>query len=68
MYGEGTAKDYTKAIYWLEKSAAQNFSGAYNNLGICYSNGYGVAQDKYKALEYYQKAADLGNKKALENA
>ena len=67
MFGEGTSKDYAKAVYWLEKSAAQNFAGAYNDLGLCYSNGYGVVQDKYKALECYQKAADLGSKKALEN-
>ena len=51
LNGKGTAKDYSKTIYWLEKSAAQNFACAYNYLGICYSNGYGVAQDKYKALE-----------------
>ena len=67
MFGEGTSKDYAKAVYWLEKSAAQNFAGAYNDLGLCYSNGFGVVQDKYKALECYQKAADLGSKKALEN-
>lgn len=67
LFGEGTIKNYAKAIYWLEKSAAQNFAGGYNNLGLCYSKGLGVAQDKDKALDLYQKATNLGSKKALEN-
>ena len=64
MSGKGTALDYTKAVYWLEKSAAQNFASAYNSLGICYLNGYGVTKDLYKALEHYQKAAALGHENA----
>ncbi len=66
IYEQGTGKDYAKAIYWLEKAAAQNLDAAFTNIGLCYSNGYGVGQDKYKALEYYEKAAALGSKKALE--
>ena len=64
MSGKGTALDYTKAVYRLEKSAAQNFASAYNSLGICYLNGYGVTKDLYKALEHYQKAAALGHENA----
>ncbi|MCI6019230.1 MAG: AAA family ATPase [Clostridiales bacterium] len=68
MIGKGIIKDYTKAVYWLEKSAAQNFVSAFNSLGICYCNGYGVTKDFYKALEYYQKAAALGHENAKNSA
>ncbi|MGI6096106.1 MAG: SEL1-like repeat protein [Lachnospiraceae bacterium] len=36
-------------------------------MGVCYGYGFGTAQDKYKALECYQKAAELGSKQALKN-
>ena len=68
LNGKGTARDYSKTIYWLEKSAAQNFVSALNTLGICYYNGYGVTKDPYKALEYYQKAAELGHENAKNSA
>lgn len=61
-------KIWRKAVYWLEKSAAQNFVSAFNSLGICYFNGYGVTKDLYKALEYYQKAAALGHENAKTSA
>lgn len=64
LMGTGTAQDYSKAIYWLEKSAAQNFASAFNVLGLCYKNGCGVAQDPYKALEFYEKAAALDHENA----
>jgi TPR repeat protein len=31
------------------------------NLGILYSNGYGVEEDKFKAFELYKKACELNN-------
>jgi len=34
------------------------------SMGSLYENGYGVAQDYGKAREWYQKAADAGNKYA----
>ncbi|MDD6881551.1 MAG: AAA family ATPase, partial [Firmicutes bacterium] len=67
MNGLGTAQDYSKAVYWLEKSAAQNNAKAFDALAFCYHNGYGVAKDPYKALEYYQKAAELGHEDAKDN-
>ena len=35
------------------------------NLGNCYANGNGVAEDAEKAVEYYKKAADLGHVDAI---
>ena len=37
------------------------------NLGLCYDNGDGVAENVEKAAEYYQKAADLGHVEAMYN-
>ena len=67
LKGIGTSKDYAKALYWFEKSAAQGNATAYNNLAVCYEYGYGVAADKNKALQYYRKGAELGEKKAQNN-
>lgn len=35
-----------------------------NGLAICYENGYVVAQNMSKEIEYYEKSAKLGNEKA----
>ncbi len=67
LFGKGVTTNYSKALYWLRLSASQGYATAYNDLGVCYSNGLGVPQDKFTALEYYQKAAKLGNAQAAEN-
>ena len=40
---------------------------AMNDLGYIYQHGYGMAVDYAKALDYYEKAATLGNPHALNN-
>ena len=40
---------------------------AMNNLGHMYRNGEGVEQDYAKAIEWYTKAADLGDADAMNN-
>ncbi len=67
MYADGVEKDYSKAILWLERAVRQNQPNGMNNLAVCYSQGWGVPQNKKKALELYKKAADLGSKKGKEN-
>ena len=47
------------------KSAEQGSEFAQLNLGICYEAGRGVEPDTDIALEWYQKAAEQGNQKAL---
>ncbi len=37
------------------------------NLGVCYYNGEGVAQDYSKAVYWYTKSAEQGNKNAQNN-
>ena len=58
--GEGDAKagetEFGKAE-WFVEAATQGHCGAQNNLGWCYANGEGVAQDEAKAAEWFAKAA-----------
>lgn len=44
-----------------------NEPAALNTLGNLYKNGQGVEQSFEKAIEYYEKAADLGCTNALIN-
>ena len=57
--------DYKKAIPLFEKAAALNeqFSNYY--LFLCYWGGWGVKEDKDKAMEFLQKSVELGYETAL---
>ena len=44
----------------LHKQAEKGHVYAMFNLGIGYMNGYGVNQDKAKAIEWFRRAADKG--------
>lgn len=60
-YNQKSYYNYSSAIDYLEKAAAQDHAEACNLLGLCYFKGEcGVNKDFGKALEYYQKAVDLG--------
>lgn len=54
----------TADINQLIKLAESGVPSAQFNLGVCYANGRGVAQDYAKAVEWYTKAAGQGNPKA----
>lgn len=56
LYGVGTTKDYTKAIYWLKKAANQNNSEAEYQLGEVYYFGYGLGKDYKTAFDWYMKS------------
>lgn len=43
--GNGTAQNYTKAIYWYYKAAQQGYAQAQFNLGLFYENGWGILKD-----------------------
>ncbi|MBC2775805.1 sel1 repeat family protein, partial [Rhizobium sp. AQ_MP] len=49
----------------LEKRALENDAGALTNLGDIYSRGGPVPIDGPKAIDYYTRAAELGNTGAL---
>ena len=57
----GAGEDYKLALYWAEKSAAQNNGKGLWILALAYEHGRGVEEDKEKAVEIYRRGADLGN-------
>ena len=65
--GLGTSVNYTEAVNWYRKAAAQNHSIALNNLGVCYEFGEGVTKNLHEAVRYYKQAAELGSRVAQCN-
>jgi len=65
--GDGVAKDYKQAIYWLTKSAEQGNQIAQTTLGYIFYKGEGVPQDHAQAIQWYSKAAEQGNVDAQRN-
>jgi TPR repeat protein len=56
-----------RCVEWYEKAAGKGDGDAMNNLGECYSHGYGVAKDEAKGVEWYEKAVETGDIKAMNN-
>ena len=50
-----------------QRLASQGNASAQYNLGVMYYKGDGVPQDRYKATEWFQKAANQGHIKAESN-
>ena len=48
-------------------AAKQDFVDAQVNLGWCYGNGVGVAENHVKAAKWYRKAAEQGDEDAKTN-
>ncbi len=66
--GLGVAADPAKALDLYEKSAAQDFPDAVNDMGfIYYQGGLGLGADPAKALTYFARAADLRQPEAMFN-
>jgi TPR repeat protein len=72
--GHGVTKDYAKAKEWYEKAGAQGYANAKENLAnfdssILVDQGLAAkdAGNYAKALELYQKAADMGNSSGIMN-
>ena len=51
-------------VTWYRIGANLGFAGAQYNLGLCYANGQGVAQDYAWAVKWFRKAAEQGLAKA----
>ena len=65
--GQGTARDYAKAIKWYRIAAAQDFARAQFNLGVMYDRGQGTPQDYATAIKWYRAAAEQGDADAQFN-
>lgn len=59
--------DYSKAAYWWNEAALQNYTKAFNDIGIAYKNGIGVHEDMSLAIEWIKKGAEAGDKIAQRN-
>lgn len=58
--GVGAPRDYSKALYWLNRSVAQNNADAMFILGLMYEHGRGVNQDIPRSVKLFDQAAAMG--------
>jgi TPR repeat protein len=58
--GEGlyAAYEYKRAIYWWHRATGD--ADAMCWIGVCYSCGLGVKEDKTKAVEWWERASGCG--------
>lgn len=50
--------NYEEGISWFQKAASQKEATAYSELGCCYMEGRGVAQNIKQALQYYRMSVE----------
>jgi uncharacterized protein len=51
---------------WFRKSADHGNGAAQRNIGFLYFRGWGVAPDRAEAIRWFRKAAENGDKEAIE--
>lgn len=54
-------KEYDTALHLYQRAYELGFKDGLANIGDLYNNGWGVEEDKNKALNYYKKAAAEGS-------
>jgi hypothetical protein len=54
-------------VKWFRRAAASGQALAQSNLGVCYLEGKGVAQDYAVAVQWFRQAADHGDAAAQSN-
>jgi len=64
--GQGTELDYSRAADWFRMAAEQDHALAQYNLGFLYYGGKGVAKDDLQAFMWIDRAAGLGDAKAIK--
>lgn len=62
--GDEIEKDYSKAFYWVKKSADQGYVDGQMSTGGFYYVGKGVRQDYTEAAKWYKKAASQNDDRA----
>lgn len=63
--GQGVARNYSEAVKWYRKAAAQGMPEAQFILANCYYVGRGVVQDRAEAMKWFRRAAGHGHPEAL---
>lgn len=66
-FGIGTKVDHMEANQWYETAARANHAEACTNFAYNLHNGIGVGQNHNLAVEYYLKAAEQGQPRAMYN-
>jgi uncharacterized protein len=64
--GKDVLKDYSEAVQWWQKAAAQRYVPAEYNLGVAYGKGEGVTKDRQEGIKWVRMAADAGMPQAQE--
>ena len=60
----GVKKDHNEVVKWWRKASDGFVVDAAYNLAVMFHHGQGVEVDLFKAIESYERAAELGNKEA----
>ena len=60
----GISTNLEEAVKWYRKAADQNLADAQFHLGMCYSQGHGVARDGKSGMNLIRKAAEQGQAEA----
>ena len=67
LNGRGCECDYQRAIKFSNQAASLGSSKSYYRLGTIYEQGFGLHSPNLDlALEYYQKAANMGHEKSTK--
>lgn len=60
----GSVRNENEGFGWLVLATKSSNAIAFYNVGLCYEKGIGIPMDKKKAIEYFRKAAMMGNAKS----
>ena len=64
MQGIGVEEDEEKGFQWIHEAALQEDVDALYLTGLCYQEGMGVEADLDEARDWYERAAELGDKRS----
>ncbi len=56
--GLGCMRNYSEAAFWYEEAAKRGHAEAFNNLGVLYKEGHGVAPDMDRAFQCFKRASE----------
>jgi hypothetical protein len=63
----GCLQNYSEAAFWYEEGAKRGHLESFNNLGVLYKEGHGVAMDEARCFVCFSRAAEGGLAEGLYN-